>query len=933
MFEKWVTSMKCVYTIFGFLASGFLFGQTVFTSCVSNPNADTLGKDELNCLFREASTHGLYREGADFIQIYIDRSPEDPWLPYYLGHFEREYDLRLASQSFEKAATGFLRDGNPFQAYKSFTRAEIYYTRLEDRQALERIDHEINALVEEADDDLIWAYAKHRLAIQLYDQGRNLDRALSLLAEAYELAFPDGPLELKAWITGDQFAIGWVLGLEDQLKDKLAEYTQICEQRNQPVDLALAYYRHVIVHFMETPTPENQSLALEQSQFAYDYAKEHGNFELKALSTNALARLHSGETRKQLFNEAIGYAEEGELYYLTSRTKALLGLHHADESPETGRAILTDALADRQKRMNFRQKTYSWEYFLLPYWALLPREEALERSLLELARIEAYRESQVEDLTQIQLFMVWSRAFYWLSGRLLLEHESFPNADYQNLAFQLVERVRARSLLETLGGEKTAQPEVELTESDMESLVEKNYQEFLKTLTNNQDQLERQGTTPANASAAQGAIMEKAMDANLAEQSFASLEEVQGTLASNEALLAFQLQPRENFFGDFAGGSWLVSVTKDEVKSFQLPDYVEILGKMELFLGLVENANGSRDADSIVGIIYDVLLKEAIEALPDHVDKLWVIPDKILCKVPFGFLRSSEDTLTLAERFEITTIPSATLWMKWRQENPSLTNKTALSLSDPVLPKMKFPTIQSSMRGEESHSENDLGRLPFARIEGEFLVKHLGKSSKLLLGQEASEAYIKNAPLDQYGILHFAAHALAGQEHYNKSAVVLAPGEGEDGWLSPDEILKLQLNGQIVVLSACQSATGAYFQGEGVMSLGRAFFQAGAQVVIGSLWKLRDDDAAYLFEAFYRHLAKGLSVSQAMQAAQIERMKAGGPATTWSGVTVLGNGDLVPFPGGKTKAQLMRKLGLGLTASLFLLLGLVLWRQRQAKLV
>ena len=71
----------------------------------------------------------------------------------------------------------------------------------------------------------------------------------------------------------------------------------------------------------------------------------------------------------------------------------------------------------------------------------------------------------------------------------------------------------------------------------------------------------------------------------------------------------------------------------------------------------------------------------------------------------------------------------------------------------------------------------------------------------------------------------------------------------EDGLLQTREIEGLDLEGRIVVLSACQTASGAILGGEGVLSLARAFFEAGAHAVIGSRWPIRDEDAASLFDS------------------------------------------------------------------------------------
>ena len=190
---------------------------------------------------------------------------------------------------------------------------------------------------------------------------------------------------------------------------------------------------------------------------------------------------------------------------------------------------------------------------------------------------------------------------------------------------------------------------------------------------------------------------------------------------------------------------------------------------------------------------------------------------------------------------------------------------------------------------------------------------------------------MKSRDLGAYDILHFAAHAVADETHPERSAVLLAPGDAvEDGLLQVREIAALDLDGRIVVLSACHTAAGAVLSGEGVLSLARAFFEAGAHAVVGSRWPLRDVDAAALFDTFYRHLGQGASLAQALKATQDEARAAGRPASAWAGLVLLGNGDLRPFAGGRPPTDrwpwLAASLALGV--ALLVALGVVLARRR-----
>jgi CHAT domain-containing protein len=192
---------------------------------------------------------------------------------------------------------------------------------------------------------------------------------------------------------------------------------------------------------------------------------------------------------------------------------------------------------------------------------------------------------------------------------------------------------------------------------------------------------------------------------------------------------------------------------------------------------------------------------------------------------------------------------------------------------------------------------------------------------------------VKTVDFEQFGILHFAAHAVVDDRHPQRSAVLLAPGAPEeDGLLQMREVVSLNLDGRAVILSACSSASGELTAGEGVVGLARAFFQAGARVVVGSLWPLRDDEAAELVEELARHLGRGKSVGVALTLASRARIDAGAPSATWAGLVVLGDADVVPMPGGRQLSMTGGIVALTIIVLLAILavLGLRLRKTRSA---
>ncbi|MGH9335770.1 MAG: CHAT domain-containing protein, partial [Vicinamibacteria bacterium] len=302
------------------------------------------------------------------------------------------------------------------------------------------------------------------------------------------------------------------------------------------------------------------------------------------------------------------------------------------------------------------------------------------------------------------------------------------------------------------------------------------------------------------------------------ELEFASLERVQKSLRKNQALISFQIALWENVHEEFGGGAWSLLVTRERAEAFRLPDRMALEPKVPVFLGLIDRGDGAEKAAA--ARLYDDLLRKALETLPPEVDELVVIPDGALHHLPFAALRVG--TEALGERVALTVVPSATLWLRWSEAAPITAAIPALALADPALASGG----ESEERGLLFREGVALGALPHARREGRAVVRRLGGGSDLLLAEAASEHALKQQDLTRYGILHFAVHAVADEENPDRSAVVLSPGnEGEDGLLQVREIGELGLDGRIVVLSACRTASGLTLNGEGVLSLARAFFQ------------------------------------------------------------------------------------------------------------
>jgi CHAT domain-containing protein len=111
-------------------------------------------------------------------------------------------------------------------------------------------------------------------------------------------------------------------------------------------------------------------------------------------------------------------------------------------------------------------------------------------------------------------------------------------------------------------------------------------------------------------------------------------------------------------------------------------------------------------------------------------------------------------------------------------------------------------------------------------------------------------------------ILHLAAHGVLNDASPMYSHIVLAQGttDGtEDGLLETWELMTLDLNADMVVLSACEMAWGSVRPGEGMVGLSWGFFVAGSPTTLVSRWKVGSAATTELMLGFYRHLKAGAS--------------------------------------------------------------------------
>lgn len=171
-------------------------------------------------------------------------------------------------------------------------------------------------------------------------------------------------------------------------------------------------------------------------------------------------------------------------------------------------------------------------------------------------------------------------------------------------------------------------------------------------------------------------------------------------------------------------------------------------------------------------------------------------------------------------------------------------------------------TISSQQR-----LRSQLAPLPAAKKE----VKMLAETFEGYFGIDslATESNFKQRA-NQYGIIHLAMHGRLNEKFPTLSSLIFTEdtSANENNLLQAYEISRLELNADLVVLSACQTGYGKFEKGNGVASLARAFTYAGVPSLVVTLWQIDDYATSVIMKDFYLELSKGKTKANSLRLAK-----------------------------------------------------------------
>lgn len=236
--------------------------------------------------------------------------------------------------------------------------------------------------------------------------------------------------------------------------------------------------------------------------------------------------------------------------------------------------------------------------------------------------------------------------------------------------------------------------------------------------------------------------------------------------------------------------------------------------------------------------------------------RLIVVPDGELGYVPFDVL--------------LATMPEDL--SNWRGF-PCLLNKHRISFAHSATllrkasQKQHFHKPSQIFLGIAPAQDSSKANLRESMAEVEDIQALLGGHT-LTGGQATKQAFSEAA--GKCRILHLSTHANADDQVGDNCYIQFSKnGNGtEDGRFFNRDLYNLSLNADMVVLSACETGIGELQRGEGIISLSRGFFYAGAKSIVPSLWKVNSAASAELMDLFYKNLQKGMDKDEALHSAK-----------------------------------------------------------------
>jgi CHAT domain-containing protein/lipoprotein NlpI len=331
-----------------------------------------------------------------------------------------------------------------------------------------------------------------------------------------------------------------------------------------------------------------------------------------------------------------------------------------------------------------------------------------------------------------------------------------------------------------------------------------------------------------------------------------NLQGVQKLLAPKVGLVSYFLTQDHVYL-------WLITQKQTLFKQVAVDDQ-ELLTLITRYRQLVQHLE---PVDEELQKMYGWLINP-IEPEISKLDVLGIIPDGPLHFLSFAALKHGPTYLV--DDIPLFYAPSASVFQFTFAKRQAIKNEKVLAIGNPDLGNYNY-------------------ELPMAEFEAQS-IKWNYPQMDILTGAKATKEWVVDN-ISKYGIIHLAAHGEFDEFNPLLSSLWLSSPNPENRRLTVKEVFSLELNADLVTLSACQTGLGKLEAGE-LIGLNRAFIYAGTHALVSALWRVDDLSTSVLMKHFYRNYVT-LNKAKSLRQAQLIVKKDFPHPSYWAGFSLIGD--------------------------------------------
>ena len=823
-------------------------------------------REELDRLAEGMATLGIVRENMGAYTAALEQFNQSFSLYREIGEMGhtafqyrrigRIYYLRLGR--YEKARENFLaalelyrQQGDPqgeaevlYEVGLTFEKVGLF------DQAAERYQQALS-IAKELDDPMLLATGDLYLANVAWFQG-NYQTAFQLLSQADKKAEAANDPQLRIMVKNTRGLIYWTLNDTDKGLLHLHGAVTLSRSSNIQTELASSLnnlgliYRQQGDHATALDNFQQAKTLDESLKSQWGLGYDHRNIGISLL---ALGRLEEAEDHF-LKAEQIS----SDIHNVINWVKALLELGNVNKA--LGRPDQALGYYERAHELSQRYGIKEVEWRAAAGKATLLREQgklpdALAWFTKSVEVVEGMRAAlKIDELRNS--FQTNKLDLYRDIITLLITMNRTDDA------FNFLERSRSRSFIDLLGNQKLSFK----NEGDQETWTR--IDTLSSTLASLKSELGSYDKPPADLQERYRTTKTRYEEAildvkqqNPGLSSFVSvdpldLKGVQQLLSPKVGLLTYFLTKDQLYL-------WLI--TKERTQFQTVPVKEEDLTRLVTrYRQLVQHLE---PVEEELQKLYASLILP-VEPAIKNLEYLGIIPDGPLHFLSFAALKHGP--AYLVDDIPLFYAPSASVFQFTFAKRQAVKNDKVLAIGNPDLGNFNY-------------------ELPLAELEAKS-IKWNYPNMDILTGKKATKEWVVNN-VSRYGIIHLAAHGEFDEGNPLLSSLWLASENPENRRLTVKEIFGLEINADLVTLSACQTGLGKLEAGE-LIGLNRAFIYAGTHALVSALWRVDDLSTSVLMKHFYRNYVTANKAKSLRQAQLIVKKDFPHPSY-WAGFSLIGD--------------------------------------------